>query len=151
MARDLQSVWLLDDGSRPPDVLPPVTVEQLDAFKARYGLDLPMAMRDLYQIQNGGFSLRYECIFWPIECGRNDDMTTLAELASSYHQDDALSDMWRNSLGDLARVVVYLGDGHFYYVLNYNDTVGVEPTVWMVTESSCKSTKETFGDWLLRH
>ena len=92
MPSPYESVWLLDDGQRAPDARPPVTVTQLAAFHRRYDLLVPKTLRELYAIQNGGFSLCYESLYWPIEAGESDDMTTLEVLSKTYHQDEAVEE-----------------------------------------------------------
>lgn len=148
MPLHFESVWLLDDGQRAPDAPPPVTETQLAAFQHKYGLTLPETLQTVCKIQNGGFSLRYESSFWPIEAGQHDDMTTLQMLSKTYHQDQAIEDFWQEQLGDLSGVVVFLGDGHFYAVLNYNRLVNEEPTVEIVTESTTKPTGGSLAQWL---
>lgn len=44
--------------------------------------------------------------------------------------------------------MVFFGDGHFYFALNFNDTIGDEPIVWYVDDNGAKRTGLRFEDWL---
>lgn len=141
--------WALPDGSIAEDARPPVTDAQLAMFAQRFGLELPAALVQLYRQQNGGFSVRFESLFWPIEHQENDDITNLRTLCETYHDDEAVGRLWTSWLGDVANVFVFLGDGHFYFVLNYNDRKNGEPVVYYIDDNGVKSTKQTFAEWIV--
>lgn len=140
--------WTFPDGSRAEDRRPPVTDSQLATFAQEFGVELPTALIELYQQQNGGFSIRFESLFWPIGQGGSDDLTTLRKLCETYHENEGLERRWASLLGDLGSVIVFLGDGHFYFVLNYNDKKNKEPTVCYVDDNGVKATGHTFAEWI---
>jgi hypothetical protein len=140
--------WTLPDGSRADDASPPVPDSQIAKFSQQFGVDLPKALIELYRQQNGGFSAHFESVFWPISNGENDDMTSLGTLCETYHEDENLDRLWTSLMDDLTKVIVFLGDGHFYFVLNYNECRNGEPIVWYVDENNAKSTGQTFAEWI---
>ncbi|QDT99595.1 SMI1/KNR4 family protein [Gimesia aquarii] len=144
---DITRLWTFSDGSQAPDAPPPVTDAQLDEFEIRYGIKLPPEMIKLYQQQNGGFSERHLFSFWSIQLGKNSDITTLSSLIDD-HDEDGLESIWKKQLGDLNRVFIILGDGHFYFVLNYNEIRDGQPIVWYVSDEVVRSTSLNFADWL---
>jgi hypothetical protein len=142
--------WTLPDGSRADDARPPVTDSQLAAFTQQFGVELPSDLVELYRQQNGGFSVRFESLFWPIAHGGNDDVTNLRTLCETYHDDEGMSRLWTSCMGDLANVFVFLGDGHFYFVLNYNDQKNGEPIVAYVDDNGVRTTGQTFAEWIVK-
>ena len=142
------NVWIMENGLRSLEAPTAVTDEQVNSFELKHGIAIPQSLVKLYKIQNGGFSLRFECFFWPIERGQDDDMTTLASLTGTYHEDATVHDLWVNQLGPLNKVFVFLGDGHFYFVLNFNRVEDGQPTVAEVTESQVRQTNFSFEQWL---
>lgn len=147
-SNDAVRFWTLPDGSLPEDANPPVTDAQLAFFRQQYDFQLPDALVVLYRQQNGGFSIRFESLFWPIAQGASDDVTTLHTLCETFHQDEDLERQWAILLGDLGNVLVFLGEGHFYFVLNYNQQKNGEPTVCYVDENGVRETTQTFEEWI---
>ncbi|QDU08400.1 hypothetical protein [Gimesia aquarii] len=95
----------------------------------------------------GGFSERHLFSFWSIQLGKNSNITTLQSLMD-YHDEDGLESIWKKQLGDLNRVFIILGDGHFYFVLNYHEIRDGQPIVWYVSDEVVRSTSFNFADWL---
>lgn len=145
---DITRLWTFADGTTAPDAPSPVSDVQVNAFEQRFGVKLPSALIELYRQQNGGFSERHLAAFWSIERGSNTDITSLQVLVTDYHEDADLETEWAQRLGDLTRIVVILGDGHFYFVLNYNDMRDGEPSVWYMADCVTRSTSKTFANWL---
>lgn len=146
--KSITRLWTFADGTTAPDAPQPVTDEQINSLERKFLIKLPATMIELYRRQNGGFSEHHMESLWSIERGNNCDMTSLQVLATTYHEDPGLEAEWRLSLGDLSRVIVMLGDGHYYFALNYNDLHEGEPRVWYVADSIVRSTAMLFGDWL---
>jgi hypothetical protein len=146
--QDAIRFWTFHDGTRADDARSPVTDSQLTAFSHRFCIQLPPALIELYRQQNGGFSDRFESLLWPICTGESDDATSLRILCGTYHEDEDLERQWTSLMGDLANVIVFLGDGHFYYVLNYNRCDNGDPIVWYVDENGARSTGQSFAQWI---
>jgi len=151
MAMNLERVWELPADAGHYEKPAPVTDSQLRAFEQRHGAKLPPTLEALYRKQNGGFSLLFGFSFWPVEQGTNADMTSLQILVETFHEDSAQRDRWRNALGPLENAIVFLGDGHFYIVLNYNDAIEGDPVVWQVDDTTGNSTRMTFDSWITKH
>lgn len=144
-----KQLWLLPDGEPADDAPPPLTDSQLGRFVEQFSVEPPAVMIQLYRLQNGGFVERFQSSFWPISRGENTDCTSLKVLCETYHHDEDLEQRWASNLGDLSTVIVFLGDGHFYFTLNYNHGHQEDPIVWFVDENGAKSTGKNFESWLL--
>lgn len=144
----LKKLWLLPDGEPAFDALPPMTETQLCRFVDQFSVELPVLMVQLYRLQNGGFADRFQSSFWSIGIGENTDCTSLQKLCKTYHDDEELEQLWSSLLGDLSNVIVFLGDGHFYFTLNYNQVEGDEPIIWFVDENGAQSTGQNFESWI---
>lgn len=148
---EISRFWKITDPTLHDGEFPlPVADYQLEAFEQKFGVPLPSQIIALYRHQNGGFSERHLGSFWSIESDEEESITTLQNLIAEVHEDATLEADWRQHLGGLDRVFAIFGDGHFYFVLNYNDLRENQPTVWYMDESTIRSTSLTFGEWLFR-
>ncbi len=141
---EAQAFWNCPESEDEPPK--PATDAMIREFNNHHGISLPDSFVTLYRCQNGGASRIHYDSFWSIN-GEITPLTTLDRLCDGYHDED-LVNAWRASLGDLSRVVVFFGDGHFYFTLNFNDTIGDEPIVWYVDDNGAKRTGLHFEDWL---
>lgn len=141
---EARTFWHFPEAEDPPPG--PATESMIHDFNSRHGISLPESFVTLYRCQNGGASPLHDDSFWSID-GEVTPLTTLELLCDGYHDEDLVS-TWTSLLGDLSRVVVFFGDGHFYFALNFNDTIGDELIVWYVDDNGAKRTGLHFEDWL---
>lgn len=141
---EAKAFWHFPDlEDSPPE---PATDAMIQEFNERHLLRLPDSFVALYQVQNGGLSPTHYQTFWSI----NDDvcpLTTLDQVCDGRH-DDEIVGMWTKELEDLSRLVVFFGDGHFYFALNFNDLQEDEPIVWYLDDNGAKRTGMRFEPWL---
>lgn len=136
--------WHFPESEDPPPG--PATDEQINGLQDRYGIKLPESFVTLYQHQNGGGTSKHPDAFWSIrdpQC----PVASLEDVAEWTHDDDAKG-FWARTFADSSRVIVFFGDGHFYFGLNYDDLSLGEPAVWYITADKAESTGKTFEQWI---
>lgn len=136
--------WHCPESEDPPSE--PATDAMIREFNARHGVALPDSFATLYKSQNGGASRLHGDSFWSIDA-EIVPLTTLDRLCDGYHDEDVVA-AWTELAGELSQIVVYFGDGHFYFALNFNDVDGGEPIVWYFDDNGAKRTGMQFEGWL---
>jgi hypothetical protein len=143
--------------------LPPLTDEEVRVCEAQFGVRFPAALIDLLKEQNGGY---FENSDFKLN-GRDYWIEDVAGISSSagwgaiqplgrvIDPDFFLpeeSQQIREVIGDLAKMLPFTGDGHFFYALDYNRlNKGGEPTVAYIDiegEPVHKTVADSFAELL---
>jgi hypothetical protein len=74
-------------------------------------------------------------------------VSSLADIAE-WTDDDDVKAFWARTFPNPSRLIVFFGDGHFYFGLNYDDQSSDEPAVWYITNDNAESTGKTFEQWI---
>ena len=139
--------WLFPEAEDEPP--PPASEDQIRRFNRDHQIELPESFVILYSQQNGGGTQHLPDPFWSL-----DDpvcpVSSLVTVGDWTHDEDAKR-YWQMTFGDPGRVVVFFGDGHFYFALNYNELKLGEPMVWYITDDNAYSTTRSFEQWIRNH